>query len=341
MSFAHPWVLLLIPLVLWLLRRRRLRTSVTVASVRLWPDEEAGKARYLWIPVLLRRVSILLILVALARPQAGSTFEVEVTEGIAIQMLVDVSSSMDMSVQTLDGKKDSRMEVAKELVERFIAGDGDQLNGRPDDLIGLITFARYADTRSPLTFGHDALLQIVRSLLIQERPNEDGTAYGDALAIAAARLNNLEELKHGNQGVDVDAIASKVIILLTDGENNSGAHLPLEAAGLAKAWGCKIYVVSLGESNVGRGDLAEANSLTAAERVLEHISLETGGIFRQAHDMESLVEVYAEIDELERSEISNRSFDRIADWFWLPLAFGLASLLLGLILEATWLRVVP
>jgi len=341
MSFAHPWVLLLIPLVLWLLRRRRLRTSVTVASVRLWPDEEAGKARYLWIPVLLRRVSILLILVALARPQAGSTFEVEVTEGIAIQMLVDVSSSMDMSVQTLDGKKDSRMEVAKELVERFIAGDGDQLNGRPDDLIGLITFARYADTRSPLTFGHDALLQIVRSLQIQERPNEDGTAYGDALAIAAARLNNLEELKHGNQGVDVDAIESKVIILLTDGENNSGAHLPLEAAGLAKAWGCKIYVVSLGESNVGRGDLAEANSLTAAERVLEHISLETGGIFRQAHDMESLVEVYAEIDELERSEISNRSFDRIADWFWLPLAFGLASLLLGLILEATWLRVVP
>lgn len=341
MSFAHLWILLFIPLVLWLLRRRRSRTSVAVASVRLWPDEEAGKARFLWIPVFLRRVAIILILVAIARPQAGSTFDLEVTEGIAIQMLVDVSSSMDMSVRDLEGKKTSRMNVAKELVERFIAGDDDLLDGRPNDLIGLITFARYADTRSPLTFGHDALLQIVRGLEIQERPNEDGTAYGDALAIAAARLNNLEELKHGSSGVDADAIESKVVILLTDGENNSGAHLPLEAAGLAKAWGCKIYVVSLGESNVGKEDLAEANTLTAAEQVLEHISRETGGIFRQAHDLESLIEVYAEIDQLERSQISNRSFDRVAEWFWLPLAVGLGCLLLGLILEATWLRVVP
>ena len=341
MSFAHPWVLLAIPIVLWLLRRRRSRTSVAVASTRLWPDRDAGKASYLWIPIALRRVSIILILISLAKPQAGSTYDLEVTDGIAIQMLVDVSSSMDMSVKGLEGRNTSRMEVAKELVERFIAGDGDQLRGRPDDLIGLITFARYADTRSPLTFGHDALLQIVRSLEIQERPNEDGTAYGDALAIAAARLNNVEELKHGNSGVNVDTIASKVIILLTDGENNSGTHLPLEAAGLAKAWGCKVYFVSLGDSNEGMGDLVEVQSLTAAERVLEHISVETGGIFRRAHDLESLIAVYSEIDRLERSEISNRSFDRVAEWFWLPLAAGLWCLLLGLILEATWLRVVP
>ncbi|MGB0257785.1 MAG: VWA domain-containing protein, partial [Coraliomargarita sp.] len=125
-------------------------------------------------------------------------------------MLVDVSSSMDMTIKDGAGKTSSRMDVAKEMVERFIIGDGDQLQGRPDDLIGLITFARYADTRSPLTFGHDALLQIVRHLTIQERPNEDGTAYGDALAIAAARLRNLDELRHSSTKVDVDSIESRV-----------------------------------------------------------------------------------------------------------------------------------
>lgn len=340
MSFAHIWVLLFIPLVLWVLRRRRQRTSLTVASVKLWPAQEAGKARWLWLPVFLRRLTIVLVLLALAGPQAGTTFEAEVSEGIAIQLLVDVSSSMDMSVIGLDGKKTSRMEVAKEMVQRFISGDGETLEGRPNDLIGLITFARYADTRSPLTFGHDALLNIVRNLVIQERPNEDGTAYGDALAIAAARLKNLEELEYGSHRVD--EIESKVIILLTDGENNSGAHLPLEAAGLAKEWGCRVYIVSLGESSTS-GLPGELNTepLSAAERVLEHIANETGGLFRQAYDFESLMSVYAEIDELERSEISTRSFDRVAEWFWLPLACGLAALFFALILEATWLRVVP
>ncbi|MEN8661532.1 MAG: vWA domain-containing protein [Lentimonas sp.] len=341
MSFASIWVLLLIPFVLWLLKRQRNRTSIAVPSVQLWSDQTPGKARHLWLPIALRRVSIICIFIAIARPQAGSTYSFEVTDGIAIQMLVDVSSSMDMNIKDNEGKSTSRMEVAKELVERFIAGDGDQLRGRPHDLIGLITFARYADTRSPLTFGHEALLQIVRHLDIQERPNEDGTAYGDALAIAAARLRDPEALKHGSSAISADDIKSKVIILLTDGENNSGAHLPIESAGLAKEWGCRIYVISLGESNQNSDDPSLASSLTTAERVLDHISVQTGGIFRQAHDFESLLSVYSEIDSMERSKISTRSFDRVADWFWLPLAIAVGSLLLALILEATWLRVVP
>jgi len=341
MSFANTWVLLLIPPLIWLLRRQRRRTSIAVPSVNLWAAQAPGKARYLWLPITLRRVSMVLILVAVARPQAGSTYSMEVTEGIAIQMLVDVSSSMDMNTADAAGENISRMEMAKQLVERFIAGDDETLDGRPHDLIGLITFARYADTRSPLTFGHDALLQIVRNLEIQERPNEDGTAYGDALAIAAARLRDPESLKYGSNSTDSDPIKSKVIILLTDGENNSGAHLPIESAGLAKQWGCRIYVISLGESNYESNDPTLAGSLTAAEKVLETISVKTGGIFRQAYDFESLLSVYSEIDNLERSDISTRSFDRVADWFWLPLTLAIGSLLLALIFEATWLRVVP
>jgi Ca-activated chloride channel family protein len=264
-----------------------------------------------------------------------------VNEGIAIQLLVDVSSSMDMSTKSATGEKVSRMELAKEIVEEFVAGDGDTLAGRPHDLIGLITFARYADTRSPLTFGHEALLQIVRNLEIQERPNEDGTAYGDALAIAAARLKNLEELKHRKDLVDLDAIKSRVIILLTDGENNSGAHLPIESAGLAKAWGCRIYSISFGESFQAIDKASTFEMLTPSEKILEHISQETGGLFRKAYGYESLRLVYEEIDQLERMEITLRQAEQLASFTWLPAAIALIALTLGLILEATWLRVAP
>ncbi|MGZ0654969.1 VWA domain-containing protein [Coraliomargarita sp. W4R72] len=342
MTFQHPWVLLLILPALWLLRRRqRQRTSITVDSLQQWSQQSSGKARWLWLPPMLRHVSIILILVALARPQANSSYDAQVSEGIAIQMLVDVSSSMDMSTKTFDGQSTSRMEVAKTMVEQFIGGDGDTLNGRPNDLIGLITFARYADTRSPLTFGHQALLQIVQNLEIQERPNEDGTAYGDALAIAAARLHSLDELRGSLNPNELDSIKSRIIILLTDGENNSGAHLPIESAGLAKAWGCRIYSISLGDPVTSSKGLSDTEALNAAEQVLEHISNETGGIFRKAFNAESLRSVYQEIDQLERSKISTQQFDRIAEWFWLPLALSVAALLLALTLEASILRVVP
>ena len=231
-----------------------------------------------------------------------------------------------MSIKDAAGNSTTRLEVAREMVSRFITGDGETLKGRPNDLIGLITFARYADTRSPLTSGHEALNQIVENLEIQSRPNEDGTAYGDALAIAAARLRNPRELKD-------NPIASRVIVLLTDGENNSGAHLPEEAAGLAKKWNCRIYAISLGDEGT--------DSLSSAEKVLQLISEKTGGIFRQAGDYESLLSVYSEIDQMERSKITTRSFDHTAEWFWLPLALSATALLLALTLEATHLRVVP
>ena len=337
MSFLYPAVLILIPALLWLLKRRPTRTSLTVASNQNWPKPEKGKARFLWIPIFLRKLAISLVLVSIAKPQAGTHFQAEIAEGIAIQMLVDVSSSMDMSATGFNGEVTTRMEIAKEMVERFIAGDGEDLQGRSEDLIGLITFARYADTRSPLTFGHDALLQIVRALEIQQRPNEDGTAYGDALAIAAARLKNIESF---SPSFDPDAVKSRVIILLTDGENNSGTHLPIEAAGLAKTWNCRIYVVSLAES---RSSLEQGiiSDLSPAEMTLEHIARETGGIFRQAYDLESLLSVYSEIDRLERTQITTRSFERVADLYWLPLTGALMSIIAALILESSWLRVVP
>ncbi|MEM7790620.1 MAG: VWA domain-containing protein [Verrucomicrobiota bacterium] len=341
MSFLYPLVLLLIPVLLLLLFVKVKRSALTVPSLISWSNRNRGRARFLWLPVAMRRSVLVLIVVAVARPQTDSSYSLEVNEGIAIQLLIDVSSSMDAQVSDTGGKTRSRMEVAKEMVERFIAGDGETLEGRPNDLIGLITFARYADTRSPLTFGHDALLQIVRSLDVQERPNEDGTAYGDALAVAAARLQNIKDPRFGAAVMQLDDIKSRVIILLTDGENNSGAHLPLEAAGLAKQWGCRIYCISLTDTTFQNTNESALEELSPAEQTLKLIGEQTGGNFWQADGYESLLSIYEEIDRLERSKISSRSYPRKAEWFWLPVALAIFSLLGALSLEATVLRVVP
>ncbi|WP_044302532.1 vWA domain-containing protein [Rhodopirellula sallentina] len=342
MSFAYPWFLLLLPVpAIATFAWQRSRATLAVPSLQLWNHAHSGRARYLWIPPALRVVAMTLLVVALARPQAGSTHTTQVNEGIAIELLIDVSSSMAMNIQLSDQEQTTRMEVAKELVERFIAGDGDELSGREGDLLGLVTFARYADTRSPLTFGHDALLQLVRSLEIQERPNEDGTAYGDALAVAAARLEQLDDPEVRERRSLEGEISSRVIILLTDGENNSGQHLPVEAAGLAKEWGCRVYCISLGDHAPTSPGASMPHDLSEAERVLEHIAIETGGLFRTAFDFDSLLSVYAEVDQLEQSRIVTRNYTRIAELFWLPLLAALFALIPAFVIEATWLRTVP
>ncbi|MGC6455227.1 MAG: VWA domain-containing protein [Coraliomargaritaceae bacterium] len=274
----------------------------------------------------------------MTRPQAPYSTNIQTADGVAIQLLIDVSSSMDMTLQGLEERK-SRLEIAKEMVERFIVGDDEKLTGRSNDLIGLITFARYADTRSPLTLGHQALVQIIQNLKIQERPNEDGTAYGDALALAAARLHKMEELNQKRK--EEASIQSRVIILLTDGENNSGAHLPIEAAGLAKKWDCRIYTISLGDKAQKYDENLSDSALSASEQILSYISEQTGGVFRKAHDYKSLFSVYREIDRLETSKITTRSLEMTREWFWLPLSIALGCLLCALTLEATWLRITP
>jgi Ca-activated chloride channel family protein len=222
------------------------------------------------------------------------------------------------------------------VVEQFI-------HNRPNDLIGVVTFARYADTLSPLTFGHDALIEIVRQLTIQDRPNEDGTAYGDALTLACARLEQMKEWQTSSTTAAADrtaAIRSQVVVLLTDGENNCGLHLPEEAAGLAKKWGIRVYAISL----TGDGPAAPATAdaeLTPAEKLLQHLASETGGNYWKIGNAPQLQAVYDEIDRLEKSQIKNATLyhteiSPLFSWFALP---ALVLLLVERILSATWLRV--
>ena len=333
MSFSNPWILGCLPILLYFYFRKSASRSIEAPSLAHTTIQDPRLA-YLWLPPTLHALTLIALILSLAGPEIKSSHIREKTQGIAIQLLVDISSSMDMRNLDRDGQSITRMELAKALVADFIGGDGERLPGRPHDLIGLITFARYADTRSPLTFGHQALLDIVRQLKIQDRPNEDGTAYGDALAIAAARLHTLPELNQNNSQLMSEPIASKVIILLTDGENNSGTHLPVEAAGLAKKWGCRIYAIRLGDTSEASVDL----QLSPAEEVLQHICRETGGHFRQVHDFESMLAVYAEIDQLEKVEITQELHQENTALFWLPLIIAVTTLIAALSLETTWLH---
>ncbi len=341
MSFAYPWMFALVPLAVWQVLRASKNGGLAVASVGQWGFLRRGRARFLWLLTGLELLFYLGLITAMARPQSGSTQSIEETEGIAIELLVDVSSSMDRAVELPDRSSKTRMEIAKELLEQFILGDGDKLSGRSNDLIGLISFARYADTRSPLTFGHKALAQIVRNLEIQDRPNEDGTAYGDALTLAAARLKKLDDLQSSEASKRLSDIKSRVVVLLTDGENNSGSHLPLEAAGLAKQWECRVYTISLSESE-GFGQTGENIGepvYTPSEEVLLRISDETGGVFRRATGYESLRSIYEEINELETSRIQTRNFEILSESFWLPLILAFVFLGIRVLLNSTWLRV--
>jgi Ca-activated chloride channel family protein len=325
MTFSLPWLLFLLPLALIALRKRLFR-AVEVSSLRGWQGVENSK-RVKWLGRMrwVRAVIVALLILSLAGPVIERPVEKMVRQGVAIEMLVDISSSMDCSIVGGGEKKQTRMEAAKQEVERFV-------QSREDDLIGLITFARYADTVSPLTFGHKALSQLVLDIEIQDRPNEDGTAYGDALALACAQLEQMSEWQGG--GEELEVIESRIVVLLTDGENNCGLHLPQESAGLARKWGIRVYVISLGESD-------PSGELTDSETLLESVAAATGGFFWKINDGDGLSSAYAEIDKLEESSITDSSVvhQKPVSVFYLFLLPALLLMLVDMILGATLLRV--
>lgn len=339
MTFAYPWILLLLPLALVVLRQRPL-TAVTVSGLAVWRNvPPSGRLRWLRRVRFISAVALGLLIAACAGPQMERQVGEETREGVAIQLLVDISSSMEQSLAADDGERISRLEAVKRVVEQFI-------RHRDDDLIGLITFARYADTLSPLTYGHDALVEIVRELDIQERPSEDGTGYGDALALACARLDQMGQWQPAaaNPGSDLSAtVRSKVVVLLTDGENNCGLHLPEEAAGLAKKWGMRVYAISM-EDDEGANSLERRNDdegLTDAEKLLRRLADETGGAYWKIGNATHLQEVYEQIDHLETSEIKTTILyhTEISPLFQYLACVAFGLLLAERIMRATWLRV--
>jgi len=352
MRFEAPWaflVLLIIPLIGLYHQRSRgwgsLRFSSTTDARRVKPSL---KQRLMGIPLWLRILVLILLAIALARPQQGREQVRDISQGIAVEMVVDRSSSMGAEMG-FKGRRLTRLDVVKQVFEEFVTGKGSELPGRPNDLIGMISFARYADTVCPLTLAHGALSQFLEGVQLVKRRNEDGTAIGDAIALAAARLQTAEETlaRQTREGENRFDIKSKIIILLTDGQNNAGKRSPLEAAQLAKTWGIKIYTIGVGgsEALVRRNGLLGRFLVRSGEgvdkRTLAAVAETNGGLFRVAEDADSLRAIYGEIDRMERSEIETARYLDYRELFQPFLLLALLLMSTEIALRCTLFRKIP
>ena len=352
MQFDAPWsflLLMVIFLVLVLYLRARGGGSLRFSSVdHARRVRRSFRQRWVRLPLLLRILVLILLTVALARPQEGREQVRDVSKGVAIEMVVDRSGSMDAEME-FGGEQLNRLEVVKRVFAEFVTGRGGDLPGRPNDMIGMISFARYADTVCPLTLAHGALDEFINHLQLVTQRDEDGTAIGDGIALAAARLKTAEETI-GRQTDQKDKdfeIKSKIIILLTDGQNNAGKRSPAEAAALAKKWGIKIYTIGVGgEEGVMRQQSLFGSFLVRLgegvdKKTLQNLAETTGGIFRLAEDADSLRAVYREIDSLERSEVESIRYLDYRERFQPFLLVALGLLLVEIILNNTVFRKIP
>ena len=246
-EFSEVWMLLLLPLVFaafWRLWRRRTQPAMTYSVVRRAKITGAGTAAKLrWLPYALRAAALTLLIVCIARPVRINEQSSTLTDGVAIELVVDRSRSMSaIDFPSLNGRPADRLTVLKDVVERFVDG-GANLPGRKDDLVGLITFARFADSVSPLTMDHEWLLEGLKNIKLADQAiGDDGTAIGDAVSLGAEKLRDVTDGKRASSS----RIKSKVLVLLTDGDNNAGDIEPMTAAQLCKSLGIRLYAIGMG-----------------------------------------------------------------------------------------------
>jgi len=331
-DFGTPWALWLLALVpllaAWpVLERRRRAVLRFPAMVQLAAQGRGWRPWFLWVPPALRVAAYVLAVVALARPQERDARVRDLSvEGIDIMIAMDLSSSMEAA----DFRPGNRITVAREVLTEFISG-------RANDRIGLVVFAGQAYTQAPLTLDYGVLKEVVKQL--RTRVLEDGTAIGDAVATALNRLR------------DSDA-KSRVVVLITDGDNNAGRVSPLDAADAAKALGIPVYTILVGKG--GKVPFPAGQDLfgnTAWREVdipvnpelLEKMSARTGGESYRATDRESLKSGLTKVlDSLERSKLLEGG--ATATWrerYHEPLALAALLLALELVLAFTALRVFP
>lgn len=324
-TFKNPelfWLaLLLVPMVAHYVLMQRKNRAVfrfsNVASAKVAADNL--KSKLIHLPFILRCLTVVLLVVVLARPQSTSSWQDVTAEGIDIVMAIDISSSMNA-----EDFKPNRLGAAKKVAQKFIGN-------RPNDRIGLVVFAGESFTQCPLTTDHSVILNLFDD--VKSGMLEDGTAMGMGLATSVKRLKDSEAI-------------SKVVILLTDGENNSGSIAPATAAEIAKEFGVRVYTVGVGTRGTAPVPFTDPFGRTRYqdmevkinEELLTRIADLTDGKYFRATDNESLDQVYAEIDELEKSKIDVTEYRKRKEEF-LPFAI-LALLLLGIevLLKQTVLR---
>jgi Ca-activated chloride channel family protein len=324
MSFARPWLLLLlVGLVLWWWRRRRGDSPAARYSDISIPAAVAIRRWWVALPPALRSIALGSMIVAAAGPRVGGdTVEVK-QEGIAIVIVIDISSSMLAE----DFAPSNRLAVAQRQAVGFI-------RGRTADRIGLVAFAGEALTQVPVTLDYAVVEQAVMDLKIGSL--EDGTAIGSGLATAVNRLRKAPD-------------KSKVILLLTDGENNKGLIDPRTAASTAAAFGIKVYTIgvgTIGEAPIptGRGlggFRYEMLPVRIDEPLLKEIAAKTGGRYFRARDSEALSRIFHQIDQLEKTPIQVTRYTKYEESTRPLILLGLSALALELLLGSTLVVRVP
>jgi len=326
-TFANPvylYLLAIIPLlILWYWRQNKKRSAaITYSNLGVFDGiQKTLKERLRHLPFLLRLLGLSLLIIALARPQSFSSGENVYTEGIDVAMLLDISGSM-----LAEDFKPNRLEAAKDVIDEFVAG-------RTTDKIGLVVFAKESFTQCPLTIDYPVLrglLGEIKSGLI-----EDGTAIGTAIANGVNRLKDSEA-------------KSKVIILLTDGVNNSGEIDPITAAQIAKKFGIRIYTVGVGTEGEAPypfqtpfGKRYQMVPVEIDEEVLKQVAQITDGKYYRATDNKKLEEIYEIIDTLEKTRVEVTSYRKAKELFYGWLGSGLVLIFLELLLSRTYLRKLP
>jgi Ca-activated chloride channel family protein len=340
-QFAYPWVLIfasLIPLI-WIVRVLRWHRStglMTSAPSRVAAAGTSLRTLGLWVPNAIISIALIALLVALARPQriVGNTKATRDT--IALELVVDRSGSMDEPV-IFDGQRTNRLEAVKKVVERFVEGDGSKLRGRTGDLLGLIVFGSFADTLMPLTQSHDALIEALRRIELPRVERERSTAIGDALMLAIGRLKASEDVMRANSEDESFELKSKAVVLLTDGENRAGQYSPQQAAGLAKEWGVKVYIIGIRGGTTSGGRFFGA-SQQVNDRQMTQVAEHTGGQYWGVDRISDLEEVYAKIDELERSSVEVSESTSYEELFQPYAIAGTLVLIGGVLLRETIMR---
>lgn len=317
-KFASPYFLLLIPIIIYLFLRKRSNLGITVPGIEPLKAYKIKSKKHLLGKYLIL-LSLILMCVALARPQMIYENRVVKKNGIDIAISLDLSQSM-----LQEDFSPNRLEKAKEVLGEFI-------DKRGDDRLSLIVFGGDAYTKVPLTFDHNVVKEMVSKLTVDDITSNNRTAIGMGIGVALNRLKNSEA-------------KSKVIILLTDGENNSGEMSPSAAADIAKELGIKIYTIGIGARELQVPTLfgyrtVKNNELD--ENLLQNIAKTTGGEYFRAGDSKEFKEIFNKIDELEKTKIDGRSFYDKQEMFEGILKISLILLLIGVFFQYLIYIIIP
>lgn len=375
-DFVRPWfgLLIFLPLILPFLRKwkKRPKAAITFSDVKRVQGFQTWRTQTLFLPSLLAYLAWICLVIALMGPRHGHEETKITTEGIAVAMVMDVSGSMNAKDMPFGGSVVTRYEMVEHVFSEFVRGNGEDLEGRKNDMISLVVFGKYVDDLCPLTLDHDFVLDMMQNTMISVRsdiqqteqqaqqmnrgqyhkalerknPIWNGTAVFEGVALGADILKQSEASIEAAdlKGDSNYHIKSKILIVLTDGDDNSSTISAEEAANVAKEFGVKIYSIAVHGKPVQRdilGFFVTQNQQRYDDTPLKNLAKETGGKFFQATNPDSLRKIYQEIDRLEKSEISKQVTMEYSPTHRPWLMAGLILLSLALIFQHSLYRVLP